>query len=103
VALQLGLPYGGVQKSQRHVEGLVSSLLDAAQRANHSLTVQRLCGWHASLFPTGYSGMIPIRVGKWRGESPMQVVSGPIGREKVHFEAPPVDRVSAEIYCNSSF
>ncbi len=97
VALQLGLPYGGVAKSERHIEGLVASLLDATRYSTKPLTVQRMQGWQASLFPTGYSGLTKIRVGKWRGDSPMQIISGPIGKEKVHYEAPPSTRISAEI------
>ncbi len=96
VARKLGLPSVGLQVD-RHVDGLVSILLDATKDHDSPLSKERLCSWHASLFPTGYSGMHKIRVGKWRGSKSMRVVSGPIGRETVHFEAPPFDRISSEI------
>ena len=96
VARQLGLPSAGLPVS-RDADGLVSVLLDATQKHGESLTAERLQGWQAALFPTGYSGMHRIKVGDWRGSEPMRVVSGPFGREKVHFEAPPVERVEAEM------
>ncbi len=96
VARKLGLPSVGLHVD-RHVDGLVSILLDATKDHDSPLTRGRLFSWHASLFPTGYSGMHKIRVGKWRGAKSMRVVSGPIGRETVHFEAPPFDRIPAEI------
>jgi Fic family protein len=96
VARKLGLPSAGLQMD-RHVDGLVSILLNATKDHDSSLTKERLFSWHASLFPTGYSGMHKIRVGKWRGSKSMRVVSGPIGRETVHFEAPPFDRIPSEI------
>lgn len=89
VARHLGLPTGGLPPPARKVDGLVEVLLDATQRHDEPLTVERLCRWQAALFPTGQSGLTPIRVGALRGDAPMQVVSGPIGRQKVHFEAPP--------------
>ncbi len=88
VAVKLGLPKG-VGTPDRHADGLVDVLLDAVRFHDKPLTQARLNGWHASLFPTGYTGMRKIRVGKLRGEEPMQIVSGPLGKEKVHFEALP--------------
>jgi Fic family protein len=72
--------------------------LDATRNHEKPLTEERLHGWHAALFPTGYSGMHMIKVGQWRGASSMRVVSGPLGREKVHFEAPPADRIAGEMH-----
>ncbi len=96
VARKLGLPSAGLPVS-RPVDGLVSVLLDATKNFDGFLTQKRIFGWHASLFPTGYSGMHRIRVGRWRGDKPMRVVSGPLGRETVHFEAPPSDLIPAEM------
>ena len=96
VAGKLGLPSAGLSRD-RHVDGLVEVLLDATKNHDQPLGVKRLWSWHAALFPTGYSGMHKIAVGKWRGEKPMQVVSGPVGRETVHFEAPPFNRVASEM------
>ncbi len=98
VARRLGLPTAGLPAAPRHVDGLVEVLLDATRNHTQPLTAERLQGWQAALFPTGFSGMHRLRVGAWRaaGEA-MRVVSGPIGREKVHFEAPPAERVAAEI------
>jgi Fic family protein len=96
VARRLGLPSAGLPVS-RDVDGLVSVLLDATQKYDEPLTAERLKGWQAALFPTGYSGMHSIVVGDWRGGEPMRVVSGPLGRETVHFEAPPMERVAAEM------
>ncbi|MEX0900344.1 MAG: Fic family protein [Gammaproteobacteria bacterium] len=90
VARHLGLPTAGLPAPARHVDGLVEVLLDATRAHDQALTVKRLCRWQAALFPTGQSGLTPIRVGRLRGDAPMQVVSGPIGRQRVHFEAPPV-------------
>jgi Fic family protein len=70
-------------------DGLVSVLLDARNTQHQPLTEERLCGWHAALFPTGFSGMTKIRVGHYRGEEEMQIVSSPLGRETVHYIAPP--------------
>jgi hypothetical protein len=80
------------------VEGVVEMMLDATRRYDQPLTAERLFAWHASLFPAGRSGMGKIRVGAWRDDSkgPMQVVSGPIGRERVHFEAPPANPQSGD-------
>ena len=90
VARQLGLPYAGLPKIDHYVEGVVQIMVDATQHANQPLTDDRLFGWHAALFPTGYSGAYKITVANWRqSEEPMQVVSGVMGHYKVHFEAPP--------------
>lgn len=99
VARRLGVDIGALAPVDRHVEGLVDMVIDATRNATAALTNERLFGWHAALFPTGYSGMSRIRVGNWRNDArgPMQVVSGSIGREKVHFEAPPADRLGVEI------
>lgn len=96
VARRLGLPSAGLPLS-RDADGLVSVLLDATQRLDEPLSAERLKGWQAALFPTGYSGLHRIVVGEWRGSEPMRVVSGPMGRETVHFEAPPVERVDGEM------
>jgi len=97
IARRLGLPIAGLPSAERHVDGLVEMILDATARYNEPLTAERLKGWQAALFPTGFSGLRRIRTGTWRGPVPMQVVSGPVGREKVHFEAPPADRIGKEI------
>jgi Fic family protein len=99
IARRLGLEYAGTSSVSRDVEGVVEMMLDATQRYVEPLTEERLWSWHASLFPSGRSGMSKIRVGGWRTEEsgPMQVVSGPYGREKVHFEAPGAERLGAEM------
>jgi len=97
VARHLGLREAGLISATRSVDGLVEVILDATQRYNKDLSAIRLKGWHAALFPTGHSGLHKIRVGRWRGKEPMRVVSGPVGREKIHFEAPPGDAVKAEM------
>lgn len=89
VARHLGLPTTGLPAPPRAVDGLIDVLLDATRHHDTPLTAERLFGWQAALFPTGYSGLHAIQVGKLRGSEPMQVVSGAIGREKVHFVAPP--------------
>ena len=93
LARRLGLDIGALTPADRHVEGVVEMMLDATQKYQDPLTEERLFGWHAALFPTGRSGMQQIRVGAWRDDSsgPMQVVSGPIGKERVHYEAPAAD------------
>lgn len=97
VARRLGLPSAGMPVDRR-VDDLVSVLLDAAQNFDQPLTPERLWGWQAALFPSGYSGMHKIKVGGWReGTEPMRVVSGSVGREKVHYEAPPSARVAKEM------
>ena len=99
IARRLGMDIGGLAPSDRHVEGVVELLLDATSHYADALTEERLFAWHASLFPTGRSGMGIINVGEWRDDSrgPMQVVSGPFGREKVHYEAPPAARIPDEM------
>ncbi|HWY29997.1 MAG TPA: Fic family protein [Candidatus Acidoferrum sp.] len=99
IARRLGLDFGGNVKAGRDVEGVVEMMLDATQEYAEPLTAERLYGWHASLFPTGRSGMRRITVGAWRPAEigPMQVVSGPMGREQVHFEAPASDRLEREV------
>lgn len=99
IARRMGLDIGGLIPSDRNVDGVVDMLLDATGQYDTALTVARLFDWHAALFPTGRSGIHNISVGAWRDASggPMQVVSGPVGREKVHYEAPPADRVPGEI------
>jgi Fic family protein len=96
VARQLGLPSAGLPVS-RDADGLVSVLLDATRKYDQEISGERLQGWQAALFPTGFSGMHRIVVGAWRGGEPMRVVSGPMGREMVHFEAPPAECVAAEM------
>lgn len=97
VARHLGLSTAGLGPTTRSIDGLIELILDATQKYNKSLSASRLKGWHAALFPSGYSGLHKIRVGQWRGKEPMHVVSGPLGREKIHFEAPPGKVVEAEI------
>jgi Fic family protein len=99
VARRLGIDIGGLRPPDRHVEGVVAMMLDATQHFDQPLTAERLFGWHASLFPSGRSGPHPIRIGAWRDDSaaPMQVVSGPVGRERVHFEAPAAGRIDHEM------
>lgn len=97
VARHLGLPSAGLPAPDRYTDGIVEVLLDATGNYTSSLTAKRLCGWQAALFPTGFSGLHRIKVGKWRGKEPMRVVSGQIGREKIHFEAPPHERIEREI------
>lgn len=98
IARRLGLDFGGNVKAGREVEGVVEMMLDATQKYAEPLTAERLFGWHAALFPTGRSGMRRITVGAWRPASagPMQVVSGPVGRERIHFEAPEAGRLRQE-------
>ena len=99
IARRLGLDAAGLPQAGRHVEGVVEMMLDATAQADKPLTKARLCGWHASLFPTAHSGIHRIAVGRWRPEEagPMQVVSGPIGRERVHFQAPDAARLEDEM------
>lgn len=99
VARRLGVDIGALAPVDRHVEGVVELVLDATTRFATPVSPQRLFGWHAALFPTGRSGLSPIRVGAWRDDAsgPMQVVSGPHGRQRVHFEAPPAERLDSEI------
>jgi Fic family protein len=97
LARRLGLPTAGLPAPPRSVVGLVELLLDATRRYQEPLTLARLCSWQATLFPTGRSGLHEIRVGQLRGADPMQIVSGPIGREKVHYQAPPRDRLGRQM------
>ena len=99
IARRLGLDIGALTPAERDVEGVVEMMLDATQKYDQPLTDERLFGWHAALFPTGRSGMSRITVGAWRDDSsgPMQIVSGPIGRERVHFEAPAAKRLNREM------
>lgn len=99
IARRLGMNIAGLIPASRDVEGIVEMMLDATQRFSKPLTKKRLFDWHAALFPTGRSGMHSIIVGNWRNDEdgPMQVVSGPIGHEKVHFEAPSADKLKKEM------
>lgn len=99
IARRLGLDFGVTKTAARNVEGAVEMMLDATQNYAAPLSAERLFGWQAALFPTGRSGMHKIAVGSWRPASAgaMQVVSGPIGREKVHFAAPGAERVELEM------
>ena len=99
IAKRLGVDIGALAPMDRHVEGVVDMALDATQHYDRPLSAERLFGWHAAMFPTGYSGLTKIRVGSWRDDSsgPMQVVSGPTHRHKVHYEAPPAGRLDAEM------
>jgi Fic family protein len=100
IARRLGVDVGALAPVDRHVEGVVEMVLDATTNCNAPVTRERLFGWHAALFPTGYSGLVRINVGGWRDDAtgPMQVVSGPLGRERVHFEAPPADQLESEVH-----
>lgn len=99
LARRLGIEMAGLVPAERRVEGVVDMLLDATQGFAQPLTVERLNSWQAALFPTGRSGLQRIQVGAWRtgARGPMQVVSGPLGREQVHFEAPTAEFVAAEM------
>ena len=99
IARRLGIDIAGLIPASRDVEGIVEMMLDATQQFSEPLTKDRLFDWHAALFPTGRSGMHKITVGGWRtiDAGPMQVVSGPIGKEMVHFEAPDADRLEKEM------
>lgn len=99
IARQMGMDIAGLKPSERNVDGVVEMMLDATQKYSENLTKERLNGWHSALFPAGRSGMTKIRVGKWRDDAKgsMQVVSGPIGKQKVHFQAPAAKRLDGEI------
>ena len=99
IARRLGMNIAGMKPSDRNVEGIVEMMLDATRNYDKPLTTNRLFGWHASLFPTGRSGMTKITVGAWRDDKtgPMQVVSGHVGRERVHYEAPVAARLDHEM------
>jgi len=99
IALRLGMHIGTLKPADRNVEGVVEMMLDATRNYAQPLTAERLFAWHSSLFPTGRSGMSKIKVGAWRDDSsdPMEVVSGPIGKEHVHFEAPKAARLDRDM------
>ncbi len=99
IARRLGLNISGLPDASRDVEGVVEMMLDATQKYKDPLTKDRMCGWHSALFPTGRSGMYKITVGEWRNDEhgPMQVLSGPMGREKVHYTAPEAKRLEVEM------
>ncbi len=100
VAQRLGLPTAGmVSKKNQQADGVVQILLDATQNFRQALSPERLFGWHAALFPGGYSGMHKIKVASWRDDrnGPMKVVSGPIGREIIHYQAPPAEGLEREM------
>jgi Fic family protein len=100
IARRLGLDLSGAAAASRDVEGVVEMMLDATQNFSSPLTEERLEGWHTCLFPSGRSGVRKITVGRWRQPEgdPMQVVSGPMGRERVHFEAPAAERLGGEMH-----
>lgn len=99
VARRLGMEIAGLPNASRDVEGVVEMMLDATQKYQDPLTKERMCGWHAALFPTGRSGMYKIAVGEWRNDKtgPMQVVSGAMGKEKVHYTAPDAPHLEKEM------
>lgn len=99
IARKLGFEIAGAVDSERHIDGIVEMMLDATQKYHIPLTKERLFGWHAALFPSGWSNLYKITVADWRKDKtgPMQVISGPIGKEKVHFEAPVSDRIEEEM------
>jgi Fic family protein len=99
IARRLGIDIGALTPVERNVEGVVDMTLDATQKFDQPITAERLFGWHAALFPTSRSGMLKIVVGGWRTEQSgaVQVVSGPVGREHVHFEAPAAKRLDSEM------
>ncbi len=99
LARKLGVPHAAVAPSDRRTDGVVDMMLDATRNSTAALTVDRLRSWHAALFPIGYSGLAKVAVGTWRDDAsgPMQVISGPIGRERVHYEAPPAGCLAGEV------
>lgn len=96
VARHLGMEVAALDTIDRNIEGVVEMMLDATQRYDQPVTKERLFDWHASLFPTGRSGFSKIQVGGWR-KGHVDVISGPVGREKIHFEAPAAERVDKEM------
>ena len=98
IARRLGVDIGALAPGDRQVEGVVEVVLDATGNFGIRLTPERLFGWHGALFPTGFSGRVRIRAGAWRNDAsgPMEAVSGAVGREKVHFQAPPADTLPAQ-------
>ncbi len=99
IARRLGVPAAAVAPGDRRTEDVVEMMLDATENYEALLTPERLFGWQAALFPTGYSGMHKIKTGGWRDDSegPMQVVSGPIGHQRVHYQAPPAPQLDDEM------
>jgi Fic family protein len=99
IALRLGVPTAALAPTDRRTEGVVDMMLDATENYDALLTPERLFGWQAALFPTGYSGLHKVKTGAWRDDAdgPMQVVSGPIGRQRVHYQAPPAAHLDAEM------
>jgi Fic family protein len=99
IARRLGMDIGALKPADRHVEGVVEMILDATSNHGQPLTADRLFSWHAALFPAGRSGMTKIKAGVWRDDStgPMKVVSGAVGKERVHFTAPPAARLDREV------
>ena len=99
IARRLGMNIGALKPADRNVEGVVETMLDATRHFDQELTAERLSSWHAALFPTGFGGLRRIGLGAWRDDrsGPMQVVSGPIGQERAHFEAPAAARLDGEI------
>ena len=99
IARRLGMDIGALTPADRNVEGVVEMMLDATQNYDKPLIAERLFGWHAALFPTGFSGMHRIIVGAWRNDErgPMQVVSGSIGKERVHYQAPDASHLNKEM------
>lgn len=99
IARRLGFDSAGAVETERHVDGIVEMMLDATQRYDSPLTRDRLFGWHAALFPSGWSNQYKITLADWRKDAtgPMQIVSGPIGKEKVHYQAPSSDRIESEM------
>ncbi|HOP48697.1 MAG TPA: Fic family protein [Desulfobacteraceae bacterium] len=99
IARRLGMDIGALTPADRNVEGVVEMMLDAVEKYSETLTSKRLFAWHAALFPTGHSGMKKITVGAWRTDQsgPMQVVSGPVGREGIHYQAPAAERLEEEM------
>jgi Fic family protein len=99
IALRLGMDIGALKPADRNVEGVVEMMLDATRQYDQALTSERLFSWQAALFPTGRSGMTKIRTAAWRDDStgPMEVVSGPMGQERVHFKAPPAKRLDGDM------
>lgn len=99
IARRLGIDLGGETPVSRDIEGVVEMMLDATQNYTQNMTKERIIGWHAALFPTGFSGMYKINVGNYRTDEqgPMQVVSGYAGKERVHYEAPPAEFLEFEM------
>lgn len=99
IARRLGIDIAGAVDSERHIDGIVEMMLDATQKYDLPLTKNRLFGWHAALFPSGWSNLYKITVADYRKDTngPMQVVSGPLGKEKIHYQAPNSDRIAPEM------